>query len=171
MDLRLSRESHLPFDVTLPDGTRVTVRRIRPTDQRMLRAWFRGLSPESRYKRFRAPVSDLSDAQWRYLTRVDGIDHVALVALIEDRLVAVARLIVRPGEAELAFLVGDEVQRRGIGSVLRDALLAIAYARGARRLCAHVMPDSVAIRRLLAVPTVHLIADRGDVLELVLAGS
>jgi len=121
---------------------------------------------------FAVPLPDGGNVvvEYRRLpTDVDGIDRVALVASIDDHPVAVARLIALPGDAEIAFLVDDEHQRRGIGSILRDELVAIAYARGIYRLHAHVVPDNVAIRRLLAAPTLHLISDRGHVLELVLA--
>ena len=100
---------------------------------------------------------------------VDGVDHVALVASIDDHPVAVARLIELPGDAEIRFLVDDEHQRRGIGSILRDELLAIAHARGIYRFHANVVPENVAIRRLLSAPALHLVGDRGHVLELVLA--
>ena len=69
----------------------------------------------------------------------------------------------------VAFLVDDLYQRRGVGSALRDELIAAAHARGARRLCAHVLPLNVGIRRLLTAPALQLIADRGDLLELVIA--
>jgi len=97
------------------------------------------------------------------------VDHVALIASLGDKPVAVARMIAFAGDAELAFFVKWEHQRRGIGSILRDELVAIAQARGLRRLHAHVLPDNVAIRRLLATPSFDLVGDRGHVLELVLA--
>lgn len=105
----------------------------------------------------------------RQPTDVDGIDHIALVASIEDRPVAVAQLIATPGDAEIVFDVANEHQRRGIGSILRDELVAIAQVRGIYRLHANVLPDNIAIRRLLAAPALYVIADRGHVLELVLA--
>jgi GNAT superfamily N-acetyltransferase len=169
VDLRLLRESQLPFDVPLPDGDNLVVTAIQPSDEPALRAWFGNLSPDARYQRFHAPVSELSDEQWRYLTSVDGVDHLAFVASLAGKPVAVARMIVMPGDAEIAFLVSDAHQRRGIGSILRDLLVGIARARGMYRMHAHVLPENVAIRKLLTTPALHIVADNGRVLELVLA--
>lgn len=169
MDLRLSRERHPSRIVTLADGTTILIRPIRVADSAAVRQWFRGLSADARYQRFHAHVADLSDAHWQYLLNVNGVDHVALLATVHGRIVGVGRLIIRPGEGEVAFLVDDLYQRRGVGSALRDELIAAAHARGARRLCAHVLPLNVGIRRLLTAPALQLIADRGDLLELVIA--
>src|SRR5262249_22507243 len=152
VDLRLLRESLLPFDVTLPNGETLVVDAIHPRDEPALRAWFANLSPDARYQRFHAHISELTDDQWRYLTAVDGVDHLAFVASIAGHPVAVARMIVMPGDAEIAFLVSDAHQRRGIGSILRDHLVGIARARGMYRMHAHVLPENAAIRRLLATP-------------------
>jgi GNAT superfamily N-acetyltransferase len=169
VELRLLRESQLPFDVPLSDGETLVVRAIRPSDEPALRTWFAALSPEARYQRFHAHISELTDDQWRYLTRVNGIDHIGFVASLAGAPVAVARMIVMPGDAEIAFLVSDAQQRRGIGSILRDLLVGIARQRGMYRMHAHVLPENLAIRRLLATPNLHVVADTGRVLELVLA--
>ncbi|HEX5064263.1 MAG TPA: GNAT family N-acetyltransferase, partial [Kofleriaceae bacterium] len=98
------------------------------------------------------PLSDGGNVIVEYQrpsTNVDGIDRVALVASVDDQPVAVARLIELPGDAEIRFRVDEDYRRRGIGSILRDELLAIAHARGIYRFHANVVPDNVAIRRLL----------------------
>ena len=141
---------------------------IRPSDEPALRAWFDRISPESRYQRFHSHVTKLTDAQWRYLTHVDGVNHVALVARLAGKPVGVGRLILREGAAEIAFLVDDDHQRCGIGSILRDHLLDIARERGIYRLQAHVLPSNIAMRRLFDLPDLA-VSDRGDVIELVLA--
>jgi GNAT superfamily N-acetyltransferase len=169
MDLRLSWERRPARIVTLTDGTTIVIRALRAADSAAVRRWFRGLSANTRYQRFHTQVTDLSEEQWHYLLNVDGIDHVALLAMANTRVVGVGRLIVHPGESELAFLVDDHYQRRGVGSALRDELIAAAQQRNARRLCAHVLPLNIGIRRLLTAPALQLVADRGDVLELVLA--
>ena len=70
------REEHV-----LADGTKVTLRLITPADAEPLRQGFLRLSPTSRYRRFLSGMSELSDDMLRYLTEVDGIDHVAVVLL------------------------------------------------------------------------------------------
>lgn len=154
--------------MTLPDGAALALRELHPSDEPMLRAWFASLSPATRYHRFHGQVAELSPAAWRYLTRIDQHHHVGILALLDDELVGVARMI-RLGDdsetAEVAFLVGDHQQRRRIGSTLRDMLIAIARARGYRTLYAYVLPENIAIRRLLK----GRVVDRGGLLEIALA--
>jgi RimJ/RimL family protein N-acetyltransferase len=155
----------LPARLTLSDGTRVTFRELHANDEPMLRSWFTSLSPQSRYHRFHGQVLELSPAAWRYLTRIDQVDHVGILALIEGELVGVGRMIRladAPDIAEIAFLIGDGQQRRGIGSALRDLLVEIGRMRGYRKLYAFVLPENIAIRKLLQAPTT---VDRGGLLE------
>lgn len=146
----------------------LTIRKLQPSDEPALRSWFRSQSQESRYQRFHGPVADLSPAHWRYLTRVDHDDHIAIIALLDGRLVGVARMIRLDAQrAELAFLVDDGLQRQRIGSALRDALLTLAKKRRYDTLCAYVLRENAAIRRLLAGCGAPM-NDRGDVIELAL---
>jgi acetyltransferase len=69
--------------VQLRDGTRVLIRPIEPEDRTALAEGFQHLSPESRYRRFFAPVIGLSEGDLDYLTRVDHHAHEALVAVEE----------------------------------------------------------------------------------------
>src|SRR4051794_17974634 len=100
----------------LPDGAKVLVRAIDPDDRDLLAAAFERLSPESRYRRFFSPLQRLSSRQLDHLTRVDHVDHEALLAIDEDAgdLVGVARYVrTGPGEAEPAMVVADDWQGRG----------------------------------------------------------
>lgn len=65
--------------VTLRDGSAALLRPIEPTDEQRLHEGFRLLSPRSRYLRFHTGLTQLTDGQLRYLTEVDGWDHVAWV--------------------------------------------------------------------------------------------
>jgi RimJ/RimL family protein N-acetyltransferase len=156
----------------LPDGTLVTIRAIRPDDLEGMRRAFDGLSLETRYLRFHAHMNDLSQQAWHYLTHVDGQDHLALVARVASRIVGVARFI-RLEEAqdgaEIAFVVADDFQRRGLGRLLRGALLVEAQRRGIRWFQATVLPDNAGIRRLLDAPPLGLVSDSGDQLVVRLA--
>ena len=168
MDDPSSRSGRLPSRRTLPDGTTLTIRELRASDEPALKSWFATLSPESRYQRFHNPAGDLSPAQWRYLTRIDHKDHIAIIALVDDKLAGVARMIrLDDNRAELAFLVDDVLQRRGIGSTLRDELIALAKRRRYDTLCAYVLRENAAIRRLLAGSGAPM-NDRGDVIEVAL---
>lgn len=146
----------------------MSLRPVRPADVTALRAFVQHLSLESRYLRFHASVTDFSDAQWESLVRVDGWNHVAIVAWVGPAIVGVARYIRlkdRPDHAEVAFAVADSYQRRGLGSVLRDELIAAAGQAGVRVFRAEVMAENRGMRRLLRTPLLHLVSDAGGVVE------
>jgi GNAT superfamily N-acetyltransferase len=101
------------------------MRPIDPADKARLSAGVAALSPESAYGRFLTGKSSLTPAELRYLTEVDGVDHIALIILRGSELIAVGR-IVRDAErrdtAEIAVTVCDDWQRRGIGRALTREL-------------------------------------------------
>jgi GNAT superfamily N-acetyltransferase len=138
----------------LADGTPIYIRQIRPDDKPLLAAGLEQLSDDSRYKRFLSPKHRFTDAELRYLTEVDGVDHVAYVALRADapkELMAVARLVRDvddPRRAEIAVTVGDRWQRRGLGTLLGEHLAMAARDRGIRWLTATMAADNVGAHRL-----------------------
>ena len=113
------------------------VRPIRPDDKALLVAGLARMSQASRELRFLSPKPRFTLRELRYLTEIDGVDHVAYVALRGDaprELMAVGRLVrndERPATAEIAVAVGDCWQRRGVGTLLGD-LLATAASAGSR---------------------------------------
>ncbi len=128
--------------ITLRDGSRVQIRALEPDDRDALADAFERLSPESRYRRFFAPVARLRSRDLDYLTRVDHHDHEALVAF-DPRTghgVGVARYVrTGPDVAEPAITVADDWQGRGLGGQLIGALAARAYEEGVRRFDAPVL--------------------------------
>lgn len=144
--------------VTLENGERLCVRRVRPSDKARLVRAFEGLSSLSRYRRFLAQKSALSDADLRFFTEVDGQDHYALVAVAPEtagcdgEVVGAARYIrldAQPDTAEIAVAVVDAHQRRGIGRLLLERLRQAAYQRGIRRIRVHLLAENLPVRRLL----------------------
>lgn len=139
---------------TLSDGTAVRLRVIRPEDKPLLAAGLRRLSPESARQRFLTVKPRLTSRELRYLTEIDGIDHVAVVAVLPhdpQTLVAVGRFVRDPerrDEAEVAIVVGDALQGLGLGRTLGLALADEAQARGIRRFTATLLGSNVAARRL-----------------------
>ncbi|MBE2318476.1 hypothetical protein DVA67_021015 [Solirubrobacter sp. CPCC 204708] len=110
--------------LTLPALT-VLIRPITPEDKPLLSAGLRMLSPETAMRRFLSPKVSFSAAELRYLTEVDQVDHVALVAVdaLHGGLVAVARSVrVSEDTAELAIVVGDPWQRMGLGRRMIELL-------------------------------------------------
>ena len=161
----------------LSDGAQVVIRPIRADDKFLLAEGLRRLSPESVQRRFLAPKRSFSRAELRYLTEVDGRDHVALVALDptdpEHQLIAVGRFVRLqhdPHAADVAFTVADEWQGRGLGSLLGVHLTHLARNRGIRRFTATMSSDNRPAHRLLQKLTRHLEQQHvgGGVDELVL---
>lgn len=148
----------------LADGTLALVRPIGPGDKPALRKAFGRLSPESARLRFLAPKPRLTAAELRYLTEVDGFDHIALVAVAEHDpglILGVARcvrLAAEPDAAEVAIVVGDPWQGQRLGSHLGLVLADLARRNGVERFTASILSDNVAAHRLLAGISARLAA-------------
>lgn len=150
--------------VRASDGTQLYVRHIEPTDKDMLaRAWLQ-LSQRSQQRRFLAPKPHLTASDLRYLTEVDGHDHVALVAVRLDdpsRFAAVARYVRLAGEpeaAEVAVTVADGMQGKTIGKQLGVLLADEARDRGVKRFNAVLLADNAPALRLIATMTGRLVS-------------
>ena len=141
---------------TLKDNRLVRIRAIRPHDKDELAAALAHLSPESVHNRFLSAKPDFSPAELRYLTEVDGWDHVALVASPVDdpeAIVGVARCvrdINEPDTAEFAIVVADAWQGLGLGTQLAEALVERALVRGITRFTATALADNHAVERVIA---------------------
>ena len=122
-------------------GNPLSVRPIVPGDAAGLVEFHEGLSPETSYRRYFSSHRHLIPAEVHHLTEVDYIDRLALLALRDGRIVGVARYDRLPeaDEAEVAFVVTDAEQGRGIGSLLLDRLATAARSRGIRRLRAQTL--------------------------------
>lgn len=133
------------FDALARDGTPLHVRPIRPDDAPRLAAMHARLSLETIYRRFFAGLRMLSERTLEHFTQLDYVDRLALVATLGDRLIAVARYERAPAsplEAEVAFVVDDEHQGRGIGTLLLEHLAAAARERGIERFVADTQADN-----------------------------
>jgi RimJ/RimL family protein N-acetyltransferase len=139
----------------LPDGRRTRIRPIAPGDKALLQEGLQRLSPDSVRRRFLGPKPRLSAAELRYLTEVDGRDHIALVAVDDEdreRLIGVARCVRckdDAGTAEMAIVVADAWQGHGVGHFLAEALAHAAAEVGVRRFSAVILADNVGAQRLL----------------------
>jgi acetyltransferase len=121
----------------------------------MLEDGLRHLSDESVQRRFLTLKRSFSRSELRYLTEVDGRDHVALVAEYPGepvrRLIAVGRFVrtADDSDAEVAIVVADDWQRRGVGSAISDLLADEARRRGIRRFTATMASDNIAAQKLM----------------------
>jgi GNAT superfamily N-acetyltransferase len=140
----------------LRDGTPVLLRPVVAADRHRLREGFDRLSPASRFFRFFRDVKALSDQDIAYLTDVDQERHVAWCALDLSRdgwpglgLGRFVRDEDDPAKAETALVVVDEMQGRGLGSLLLAALTLRAEAVGVRLLRAVSLPANAPVAHWL----------------------
>jgi acyl-CoA synthetase (NDP forming)/RimJ/RimL family protein N-acetyltransferase len=134
---------HWAADVLLRDGRTAHIRPIRPDDREVFVEFYARVSDQSKYYRFFSPMPKLSERDVDRFTHVDNVDRVALVLTLQGRIIAVGRYdTVRPGEAEVAFLVEDQHQGRGIGQLLLEHLAQAGRERGVERFVAEVLPDN-----------------------------
>ncbi|MET9320489.1 GNAT family N-acetyltransferase [Streptomyces sp. NPDC003038] len=145
-----SYPAHWEADVVLRDGGTARIRPITAEDAGRLVSFYEQVSDESKYYRFFAPYPRLSDRDVHRFTHHDYVDRVGLAATIGgefigtvryDRIGADGRPASGPAdEAEVAFLVQDAHQGRGVASALLEHIGAVARERGIRRFAAEVLP-------------------------------
>ncbi len=136
--------AHWEADIVAADGGTVHLRPICPEDADGLTGLMERSSDQTRYYRFFGPMKRLSEKDLHRFTHVDHTDRVAFVVLLGDQLIAVGRYDRLPGttDAEIAFLVEDAHQGRGLGSVLLEHLAAAARERGITNFVAEVLAQN-----------------------------
>jgi len=145
-----------PEDVLLRDGSTLRLRPPHAGDVAALISFFEALSPDSRYLRFhgatlidQGTVAGALETDWRsrgslvaeLAGAVGGLRPVALATYVR---------LHDPARAEVAFAVADEMHGRGIGTRLLERLAAHASASGIDQFVAEVLPQNVAMLRVLA---------------------
>ncbi|MFJ8016821.1 GNAT family N-acetyltransferase [Streptomyces sp. NPDC096339] len=145
-----SYPAHWEADVVLRDGGTARIRPITTADAGRLVSFYEQVSDESKYYRFFAPYPRLSDRDVHRFTHHDYVDRVGLAATIGGEFIGTVRYDRigpdgRPSsapadEAEVAFLVQDAHQGRGVASALLEHIGAVARERGIRRFAAEVLP-------------------------------
>jgi RimJ/RimL family protein N-acetyltransferase len=139
-------DARFPTTARLRDGSELVVRPIRPEDKGAIVAGFDRMSPESRYRRFFAPLQRLTERDLAYLTEVDHHDHEALIAFAADTRepVGVARFIRGSvhEEAEVAVTIVDDWQGRGAATALLERLVERAREEGVERFVALVLSEN-----------------------------
>ena len=138
-------------DVLLADGGVAHLRPIRPSDADLLVAFYDRVSPESKYLRFFAPYPRLSNRDVKRFTEVDYLDRVALIITLGDDMIAVGRYDrIEDDHAEVAFLIEDAHQGRGIAQLLLEHLAQAARERGITRFVAEVLPHNHRMAKVFA---------------------
>src|SRR3954462_10087 len=141
---------HWEADVVLRDGGTARIRPITTDDADRLVSFYEQVSDESKYYRFFAPYPRLSAKDVHRFTHHDYVDRVGLAVTLGGEFIATVRYDRiddrgRPAsapadEAEVAFLVQDAHQGRGVASALLEHIAAVARERDIRRFAAEVLP-------------------------------
>jgi acyl-CoA synthetase (NDP forming)/ribosomal protein S18 acetylase RimI-like enzyme len=123
-----------------------------PDDAAEIRAMHGRMSARSLYLRYFSVVNEVSDKQVALFTDVDHVTVVGLVAVLGGSIIAAGtyhrNLVGDLDAAEVAFLVEDAQQRRGLGSILLEHLAAAAQERGIRRFTAEVLSENTQMVRV-----------------------
>jgi phosphate acetyltransferase len=138
-----------PFDqeteATLGDGASVTIRPLNSADTENLRAFHETLSDKtvrSRYHHLFPLQARQNDVRLRAIVNADQLDEIVLGVFAADNLVGVGRLNVHGSSGETAMVVSDSHQKRGIGSILKKALIEAARQRQLITLEASIDADN-----------------------------
>jgi acyl carrier protein/GNAT superfamily N-acetyltransferase len=158
----------LPRTVHRVDGEPVALRPMQPDDLPLEADFVRHLSADTRYERFMVTLRELSPAKLKYLTDVDQVRHVALVATVQrsgqEVLVGVARYIVDPAGdgCEFAIAVDDAWQGRAVAGILMHALMGVARSRGLATMTGFVLAANTRMLRFARRLGFALRHDPGD---------
>jgi CRP-like cAMP-binding protein len=142
-----------PMPVRLRDRSQMFLRPVLPGDNPQVRRGPVEFSTDTLYRRFQT-AHQPSPALMAYLFEVDYADHFVWVLTdgADGPMVADARFVRLPDNptvAEIAFMVGDDYQGRGIGTFLMDALVPAARGAGVERFTARVLSDNMPMRKIL----------------------
>ena len=129
----------------------VSLARLERTDRAALGRFFFRLSPETLYRRFHSPIARPEQTHPERLLDVDHHDREAVVAVVDDEIVGVARYARRPDAdaAEVAVVVADDWQRQGLATRMCRVLGDLAANAGVRQFNLNMQADNPAVLRLV----------------------
>jgi acyl-CoA hydrolase len=136
---------------TLRDHTEIFFRPVKPTDEAKLSEMLYSLSSSSLRKRFFTHTQTFPHKDVQRLTNLDYKNELAIVGVVPgpsgEDIVAIAQYFLDPKTlvAEVAFIVQDEWQAKGMGSFLLNYITSIAIKRGIKRFYATVLPENKAM--------------------------
>lgn len=146
---------HLVSEWRAPDGTRVTVRPIRPEDAGVEKDFVKMLSPQARYFRFMSSIRELTPQMVARFTRIDYERDMAFVAITGDagrdeKEIGVARFVTDPDgrSCEFAIVIADEWQRSGLGRYMLARLIDVAQSRGLVVMTGEILARNQGMLRL-----------------------
>jgi acyl-CoA hydrolase/RimJ/RimL family protein N-acetyltransferase len=135
----------------LDDGTLINIRPMHPTDENRVRGLFQSLSEQTKYYRFMSQITKVPQKQIQNFVYIDYRSEMAIVGTIPeadgDRIIAIGRYFIDPrtNRAEVAFVVHDEWQNRGIGTFMFKLLIKLARQNGIEGFSAEVLIENKAM--------------------------
>ncbi len=150
--------ANISRNVKLRDGTRVLLRPIKPEDADLWVQLYESLSSMSKYYRFFTSHQKPSEKLIKMYTQIDYVTNFALVAITKqdgkERMIGVARYVldppkIPPENAELAVVVSDEWQSKGLGTHLLIYLLEIMVKRKIKKVHGDVFLENQAMLKLM----------------------
>jgi RimJ/RimL family protein N-acetyltransferase len=138
----------------LDDGTLINIRPMHPTDEKRVRGLFQSLTEQTKYYRFMSHITKVPQKQIQNFVYIDYRSEMAVVGTIPeahgDEIIAIGRYFIDPrtNRAEVAFVVQDKWQNRGIGTFMFKLLLKVAKQNGIEGFNAEVLIEN---KQMLAV--------------------
>lgn len=132
--------AHLIRTHSLHDGTRVTIRPVRPDDAARMLDFLQQLSGESRYLRFLKWIGAPTDKLAHFMTDIDYDRHMAFVCAAphgaDEAIVGEARYVTDDGgtQCEFGIVIADAWRKSGIAGVLMAVLMQVARERGVKTM-------------------------------------
>ena len=143
----------------------IAIRAVRPDDKERIVKAFRALDRRSVYLRFFSYRRDLGEAELRRITECDGVSEAVLVATVgsgdEETIVGLGGYVRSGAAADIAFVVEEDFQRRGIASRLLQQLAHIARANGITRFEADVLAENTPMLTVLRRSGLPMSASQG----------
>jgi acetyltransferase len=152
--------------VTLPDGTLILLRPVRPEDEPLYRSFFARVTADDLRLRFFAPVKEFSHAFIARFTQIDYARAMAFIAIREatGEMLGVVRVHVSTDNesGEYAALVRSDMKGHGLGWLMMQMLIEYARAEGLRSINGQVLPDNTTMLRMCKELGFELTRDPND---------
>lgn len=167
-DRILSGPAELSTSMILEDGTVIGFRPVHPTDEPRMREIFYALSQQTLYYRFMSHMKRVPRAQIRHFTYIDHRDEVGIVGTLPEaygeEIIAIARYYLdrKTNRAEVAFVVRDEWQNRGIGTFMYRHLSNNARRNGIKGFTAEVLRENKAMQAVFNKSGLEVRTKPGD---------
>lgn len=134
--------------ITLKDGSKISLRPIRPEDEPFHADFINNVTKEDLYKRFFSDVGEFNHEALANLTQIDYDREMAFVAVdlsyANPHIIGVSRVLVTPdsSDAEFAILIRSDLKGKGLGRVLMNKIIDYCKSKNTRQISGMTMPTN-----------------------------